>query len=377
MANPANALILSTATGGGHNRVAEVLATELGKRRLETEIIDYLQLASPFLDTLINDGYNRVLSRSGFAYSWFYNATQQGSVNTGISHILHGLLARRISDLAREKKPALIISTHPLIVKTLGELKRKQMLYAPVISVVTDFIAHRFYGHPSIEAYVVPSSHTAASLAAQGIDQKRIHINGIPVSREFSQKSPEKQDNTFTVLIMAGIHASQAMYELLELLVLNDCQMRIIAICGNNSKLQQRLEQNLNCLPGNIRLEIHGYRRDIDRLMDLAHVIISKPGGITVSEAINKGLPFIIPFSISGQEEENRRFLVEAGLALETRDMANINHLLTRMIAEPDRLDRIASKMRLLASSYSLDRTVQLAEDFIRSRVQGYQVMSF
>ncbi len=368
-------IIFSTATGGGHNQTAEVLSSELRLACHDVEIIDYIQASSQFLDMIINGGYNHVLSKTGKTYGLLYSTSQRVPVNNSVSYILKGFLARHIRTLAEEKQADLIISTHPLIVKTLGDMKQTGKLDTPVMSVITDFEAHRFYVHPRIDAYVVPSRHTGENLCSYGISPTKIHINGIPVRSEFFERSMRKRSSTFTALVMAGTHSSSELLDVLEQMVITDEKLNIIAVCGTNDRLRERLENRFNCLPDNINLEICGYIKEIASAMDRAHVVITKPGGITVSEAINKAVPLVIPFWITGQEEENLRFLVDKGVAIGIEDNQNIEAVISILIHEPHHLKRMENQMRLLAVGYSNERTIKLAERLMAEKLAHRKTM--
>lgn len=99
--------------------------------------------------------------------------------------------------------------------------------------------------------------------------------------------------------------------------------------------------------------------------MDYCDVIISKPGGLTVTESIVKNIPLIIPFAIPGQENENIDFLTKEGYALCIRDLSKINDTLNNLIQNPAELSKIKVKLKSLSSTYSLTKIVDIAEDLI------------
>ena len=102
--------------------------------------------------------------------------------------------------------------------------------------------------------------------------------------------------------------------------------------------------------------------------MEYSDLIISKPGGLTVSEAIVKNLPLIIPFAIPGQEMENTEFLTSNGYAYYINNVKEINNLIDMLIDNPKYLIDAKKNLKELASTYSIKAIVDLANNLIEKK---------
>ena len=99
--------------------------------------------------------------------------------------------------------------------------------------------------------------------------------------------------------------------------------------------------------------------------MDYCDVIISKPGGLTVTESIVKNIPLIIPFAIPGQENENTDFLISQGYSLLIEDLNTINDKINNLIKDPNQLLKMKNKLKCLSNTYSLEKIVDIAENLV------------
>lgn len=133
-------------------------------------------------------------------------------------------------------------------------------------------------------------------------------------------------------------------------------------VCGNNRILKNNLEMRFEEYIRQGRMEILGFVGNIPELMARCHVIVTKPGGLTSSEAINMSIPMLIPFSIPGQEQENTDFLVESGMAMAVNGADDINEKINLLMDQPHLYDSMSQNMSQLSANYSLDKVVELSE---------------
>lgn len=360
-------LIFSASTGGGHNQVASVLQAELQANNYEVMISDFLKESNNLLHLIIASGYNNLAMRSASLYGLLYHRSNNKTVDKRLKSILSKCLRNTISAQITSFKPDLIITTHPMVVNVLGGLKAFARLQLPVISIVTDFAAHHMYFSKHIDAYITPyciDTHNA--LLKGGIPENKIFPFGIPIKRDFyKQASNHSADKRFSVLLMAGSLGSKYLVRVINILLHNPYPLRIMVVCGKNYRLKTELKSRCDKLALNKEIIVYGYCNNISDLMDSAHLLISKPGGITSSEAIAKKLPLLIPYAIPGQEEENARILVDNGLALRVRSFKEINDTVTGFIENPDSLQKIARHMEAFNTGNALDRILELSDQLI------------
>ncbi|NLI92285.1 MAG: galactosyldiacylglycerol synthase [Peptococcaceae bacterium] len=360
-----NVLILSASTGQGHNQAANCLKSELESSGYTVQIVEPLKEEGRVMDVLVDDGYNILATKLPRMYGKLYKITDHKFVNKGVVTFLNITLSNTVYQLTREHKPDLIFTTHPLLVNVVSFLKASSRINLPLIAVVTDYMAHRFYVNKYVDAYIVGSTYTKDTLTVKGVPESKIFAYGIPIRREFRQPRKENKDKGFTMLVMGGSMGISYIKNCLETLVHNNHNFRIFVVCGNNQKLRKELEEKYAGTVNGKEIQIFGFTRNIPELMDQSDVIVTKPGGLTVSEAINKNIPIIIPFFIPGQEEENTEILVKAGVALSVTNIVQLNEVVSRLYENPVLLDEMRLKALEISQGLSPDSVVELSDRLI------------
>ncbi|OOM12017.1 MGDG synthase family glycosyltransferase [Clostridium saccharobutylicum] len=361
-------LILTTSTGQGHNQAADSIAESFQNAEYEITKLDFLAKNSKFLNDIIVIGYEVLASKFPNFYGWFYNLTDSKMTNR-LLRILFFVTRRKVSKSIDKIKPDIIIATHSLSISVISDLK-KNGLKTPYILIVTDFKAHYLYVDAYVDAYITGSNYTKQSLIDRNVDPNKIYPIGIPINNRFytdvTNVRDLKDDEYFNLLLMSGSLGLNTISLVLEELLKNPNKLRITVVCGKNNYLKDKLTKYCNKNQfKNKKLHILGFTKDICYLMDYCDVIISKPGGLTVTESIVKNIPLIIPFAIPGQENENIDFLTKEGYALCIRDLSKINDTLNNLIQNPAELSKIKVKLKSLSSTYSLTKIVDIAEDLI------------
>ncbi|HHV63581.1 MAG TPA: glycosyltransferase [Peptococcaceae bacterium] len=362
----AKVLILSASTGQGHNQVAKCLKEDLEASGYSVSIAEPVKEESKLMEKLVDDGYQLLASRLPKMYGKLYKITYHKYVNKGVVTFLNLTLSTTIYQLIQEHKPDLLIVTHPLFVNVVSLLKADRKINLPFIAIVTDYMAHLFYVNKYVDAYIVGSRYTKDTLTEKGVAESKIYVYGIPIRKEFRQPRREHKNDTFTILLMGGGMGVPYMRKCLDKLLTNKHNLRILVVCGNNQRLKTSLENKLaDSILNGKEVKIYGFTRNIPDLMDESDVIVTKPGGLTVTEAINKNIPIIIPFFIPGQEEENTEILVKAGLAVRAHNTTELNLLIDRFVENPKLLSDMRQKAAELARELSPDSILELTERLI------------
>lgn len=360
-------LVLTTSTGQGHNQAADSLIEALTIDGFECIKHDFLASNSRFLNDTIVRGYEISASKLPNIYGWFYKLTDREFIYR-LLPLVFGGTDKKLNKLISEVKPDIIIGTHPFTVNIISRLKRKGM-NVPFISVVTDFRAHYTYVHPLVDAYITASEYTKSTLVERGISPNNIYPYGIPIRDNFFERDNNikniKDNEYFNLLLMSGSMGLKSISYVLDELLNNSHKLRITVVCGNNKTLKESLLKKAEKNYQGKKLHILGFSNDIATFMEYSDLIISKPGGLTVSEAIVKNLPLIIPFVIPGQEMENTEFLTSNGYAYYVSDIREINSTINKLIEEPNHLLEMRKKLSLLSSSYSIKSMVNLVNILI------------
>lgn len=362
-------LILTISTGQGHNQAATSVGESFEKHGYKITKHDFLARNSKFLNDIIVIGYELLASKFPRFYGWFYDLTNRPIINS-LLNIPFILTKRKVSKLIHEIKPDVIVGTHALSTRIVSNLK-KEGLKIPYILIVTDFKAHYTYISDYVDGYITGSNYTKQSLIEKNIDAQKIYPIGIPIDKKFyndvTHADDLKDNEYFNLLLMSGSFGLDTIFIVLKELLQNKHKLRITVVCGKNKHLKDTLLKycNNNTFE-NKKVHIIGFTKDIPYLMDYCDIIVSKPGGLTVTESLVKNIPLIIPFSIPGQENENIDFLASEGYSISLNSIQDLNSEVDNLIENPEKLKAIKDRIQTLASTYSLDKIVDIAEDLIK-----------
>ncbi len=367
-------LIFTASTGGGHNQAAKSLAAQFKLYGYEVIIVDILKLSNRVMEKLFVEGYELLSSSLPIVYRGLYKYSNKKSVNNTLSKYIYRIFKRKIYKYIKDIKPDLIVGTHAFIVNIVSGLKQKKRIYMPFISIVTDFKAHSSYYGENVDAYITGSQYTNIGMIDKGIEAEKLYSYGIPIRQDFLNSTSKLEiddKKEFTLLLMGGSMGIMAIEEVLEGLVNCENHLKLIVVCGNNKALYNRIKSKYNQSYHNKKIVIYGFTNEIPKLMELSDILISKPGGVTVSEAIAKKLPILIPYMLPGQEEENAEFLSDAGIAMMVEDIDELRKIINNFVNHPKTLEKMKDRMNEVAQHYSVDRIIQLGEKLI----EKYEIM--
>ncbi|WP_143317449.1 glycosyltransferase [Clostridium sp. HBUAS56017] len=362
-------LILTTSTGQGHNQAANSLIEALTDAGFECVKHDFLASDNKFINKIVVWSYEFFAAKIPHIYGFFYKLTDNKYINN-LSSIFFSSVRWKISKFIENEKPDLIIGTHPFTVNIITKLKVKGMSI-PFIAVVTDFKAHYTYISPLVDAYVTGSKNTKDFLISVGIKPEIIYPIGIPIKESFFEKDINipsiKDDEYFSLLLMSGSMGLTSISYVLDELLKNEHKLRITVVCGNNENLRKSLLKKCENGYPNKKIHIFGFSNDIASFMEYSDIIISKPGGLTVTEAIIKNLPLIIPFVIPGQEKDNADFLASNGYAYYVHDIKSINSIVDKIIENPELLSEMKKNLKDLSSTYSSKAIIDISNNLINT----------
>ena len=388
-------LIMSASTGGGHNRAARAIKEELESRTIdnmsiECEIVDSLKLVNNTMDKVISRGYEKSALYTPKAYGSVYrfSETTIASKNEFKTNPLTSLMARKFKHLLNESTPDLIIGTHPFPMIALSTLKKNNNIHSlsrsesfykstkvdipPMISVLTDYTTHSTWIQNEIDYYIVGHEYVKELLVYEGVDSEKVKAFGIPVEKFLSHRdretvltelglSPEK----LTVLLMGGSFGAGNIKETLEDLIAIDRDFQILVITGRNEHLKDKLSKMLDSTIHNKNICLLGYTNKMNDILASIDVLISKPGGLTTTEALLNDVPMIVPYFIPGQEEENLDFLTNCGAALRTTKKYSLPVLLKVLIDDPSRLDNLRKNIKSIRKFDSAVNISNLVVDIL------------
>lgn len=361
-------LILTTSTGEGHNQAANSISIKFEQAGYNVIKHDFLKNNSKLFAKLFINGYELSASTFPEIYGYFYKITNYPIINSLIHKVFY-FIRKKLFNIVSKENPDIVLVTHPFAVNLAVSIKEKFNI--PALVIVTDFKAHGTYINNNVDGYIVASNDTKINLSNRGIDINKIHTLGIPVKDEFFISRIEnlsKCNDYFNILLMSGSMGLRNISYVLKELLNNKHKLRITIVCGKNENLKHELDEKYNRYIKDKKVHIIGFSNDIDVLMEYSDLIISKPGGLTATEAIAKHLPLLIPFAIPGQEYENIEVLTSNGYAIYLDNFLELNSIIDSFISDPKELNEIKKNMINLSALYSKDKIVNLADMLLESK---------
>ncbi|MDQ2086053.1 glycosyltransferase [Herbivorax sp. ANBcel31] len=363
-------LFLSISMGAGHLKAAYALKEYIEKKYPHSKnmVVDTFKYVNPLAHKLIVDGYLKTIKLNPKLYGKLYNLSEYKKGLSKVSHFISVMLSYKIEKLVKEFKPSVIVCTHPFPLQMVSYLKKENKIFTPTIAVLTDYVNHPLWFHKNIEAFIVGHEYIKQDMIRCGIPRETIFSYGVPVSQIFLNKKKKtvakselSLDDKFTLLIMGGSLG----YGDLESTFINFAksfrEVQLIVVCGKNKKLKKKLENISYAFNKNIK--VYGYTDNISKLMDASDVVVTKPGGMTISEALIKELPMFIISPIPGQEERNAKFLVTSGAAIIISKNDDVENILCQTLDNWLRFEHMKKMAKNLSMPHSGESILKLMED--------------
>lgn len=355
-------LVLSASTGGGHNRAARALSDALTAQGYEVKIIDSIKFVNTMMDTVISKGYEKSALYTPKAYGGIYKISDLTITHSEHKiNILLKFMTSKIKKLIRSENPDFIIGTHPFPMMSVSALKEKEEFKSiPAMSIITDYTTHSTWIQKNIDTYVVADEMVKNLLKKEGVSSSQVLPLGLPIEDSFLQ-TPYLEDlvqdlnliEPFKILLMGGSFGAGNVKKALKQILKSKKSFQIVVVCGRNHSLENKLNKMIHEEDLQHKVKILGFTNKVNHLMSICDVLITKPGGLTTTEAIIKEIPMIVPFFIPGQEQENLDFLLNNGLCMATTSKISIDVIIDFIIENPKRLENIRNNMASVKKLHS------------------------
>lgn len=340
-------LICSVTAGEGHNSTARAMRDKFTDMGISCDILDTYKYVAPIIGKLIAEGYLFVSDKASRVFSAGYRVAEKRHGGTGemsVARLFNSQYTDEMGEFISDFAPDAVIFTHPFAGIILDVLKQKGMLSVKTVGILTDFHFHPYWEECRLCDYVVtPSPELLYQARHKGFSDSAVLPFGIPINSKFSKSVPRTKAreeigldaNVKTVLLMGGSMGHGNMTELVRRLDSFDAPepLQLISVCGNNEanfdKIERYKKKNAHR-----HIENYGYVEFVDKLMDAADMIVTKPGGLTTSEALAKRLPMIIANPIPGIETRNTAFLLNNGTAMAVSKHTPIDEIVFSLLGE-------------------------------------------
>ncbi|WNB91134.1 MGDG synthase family glycosyltransferase [Bacillus sp. NEB1478] len=346
----------------GHHHVADSLMDSIRKHsyKFECEKIDFLHYVNPGLEKLVSSIYLKWIAASPSTYNKaYYHYSYTNSTHNLSLSFYEKLFLRRMEKLILEYDPDLIVCTHGFPSFLISRLKEKGKINnVPIINVYTDFFINSVWGINGINYHLVPD-HTIKSALVEkhGIPAKNIKISGIPTHENLKTVQQAKScENAYTIMIAGGSSGLGDIQGFLKESLNQHFPVKFIILCGKNKHLYDDLsswnDPSIQVVP------YISSKEEMNLLYEQADAIVTKPGGVTISECLKKRVPIFVNSALPGQEDVNLNVLLSKRLVYKLSKgktyMEQIISLLKNekeMLQYQSRIDRYFSYLELTDSN--------------------------
>lgn len=313
-------LLLSANTGEGHNSTAKAIIEVLAAQGISCCIEDTLACLSPRFSKFVCNWHVRLYRYGGKLFDVGYRVLERNTAEPDETTPVYELLALGAGKLKKivESYDA-VICVHAFSGVMMTEVRRVYGIQIPCYFVATDYTCSPTVELCDMDAYFIPDSSLAGEFVRVGLPRNRLVATGIPVRQAFYSREDQAAarqrlglplDDVLVLLMCGSMGAGPLRKVAKELTRQMPDNVTVVAVCGNNERLYEAMSEL-----DDPRLRVLGYTRDIPAYMDAVDMIVTKPGGLSATEAANKHLPMVFLNAVGGCEGRNFEFFLSRGLA--------------------------------------------------------------
>ena len=358
-------LIFYASYGGGHLNAAKSIENciKTNYKDMDVEMIDCMKYVNKTIEKVTTAAYREMAKKAPWAWGRIYSDAQKGP----LAHITtrsNKIMAIKLLKLLREKKPDLIISTHPFGSQMCSYLKRKNKINSKIATIMTDFAPHDQWlvGYEYTDYFFVAHNKMKDYLISKGISENKVFDTGIPISENFQKQYNKKEifdkynldESKFTILFFGGGEFGLGKTRTVQIFnnfvqETKNNNIQIIAISGKNPKMKSAFEEVVDSNDANSTVKIIDFSNEVPKLMAIANLVVTKPGGLTTSESLASHLPMVVINPIPGQEEENAEFLESKNIAVWIKKSDDSKEIIESLLNNKEKISIMKENTKILA----------------------------
>ncbi len=312
--------------------------------QVEVPSINGFGYTYPVLEKVVNRAYMSVIKRTPKVWDYLYDNPKVVKNSESIKKFLHKTSHAKVEKLFKKYRPDTVVCTQAFPCGMIADYKKAHNLDVTLVGVLTDYSPHSFWLNDGVDYYIVPSLDARDRFIQKGVSPDAIKVYGIPIRPKFASQLnksliAEKLGLDLAlpiILIMGGGQGLGPIKKVVKTLMKIKMPLQMIVLTGINKKLTKWLPKKVK--KSDKKILFYEYAGNVDELMEIATLIITKPGGMTTSEALAKGLPMVIVNPIPGQEMRNTDFLLKQGIAIRIDKTSDIKEEIELLLRSPERL---------------------------------------
>ncbi len=373
-------LILYATAGIGHKKASIAVKEafdELKLKDVEVTLADSLDYTNAFFKWSYLEAYLMMVNKLPALWGFLYYFTDNLYANLLVSkmrRLNNWFNSKKLARYIMNEKPDVVISTHFFAGEVISQLKWVGLIESKLVTVVTDYRLHSWWVSDRTDIYVVAGEDARDDLVRWKVPLSKIRMLGIPIEPVFSKKLDKAKilrdanlkEGIFTVLVIGGGFGVGPIEDIIKAIGNISHPLQIITICGHNEELAGKLEALRSSMKADIK--IFGFVDNVYEYMDVANVLISKSGGITVSESLAKELPMVIIAPIMGQETRNSDYLIKRGAAVQIAKASELKEIIEYLISHPEKAAAMREIIRAIKKPAACYDIAKLAIDICEEK---------
>jgi len=351
----------------GHHHASLAIESAFHKTcdNLEILNVNSFNYTNPILEKIINKAYMSIIRRTPEIWGYLYDNPKVIKKTQILREAIHKYNSQKMENLLDGFRPHAVICTQAFPCGIIADCKKRGPHNLLLAGALTDYAPHYYWMYDNVDLYFVPSRETGDKLISNGISADKVRVTGIPIDPKFNnpidgarvRDSLGLSQAAPVILIMGGSQGIGPVMEIVKILSGLKTELQIVAVAGGNKKLYRMLKKRQKRLAK--KMIIFPYTENIEELMEISSLIITKPGGITISESLAKGLPVLIVKPIPGQEQMNTDHLLKHKVAIKIDNLSDVGVFVTELFSHPESLKNMRSRARALSRPKSAPDIVE------------------
>ncbi len=323
---------------------------------VHTRVIDSYKYAALVVSRVVSEGYLQMVKTIPQMYRYIYGRAERATEVGPFRTWAHQFTAGNLRPLMEIERPDVVVCTHAFPCGAMAEYKKLYDDSPPVVGIVTDFAVHAFWMHDNVDGYAVATDAMRKTMIARGIRADRIRVTGIPVHPRFARRAESRDGlrlrlglplDRHVILMMGGGLGLGPLERMMRALEGAPVPVCAVVVAGRNRRLEKRVLEAANGI--GYPLRVVRFVDNVDEYMHAADLLLTKPGGLTTSEALVAGVPMILFKPLPGQEERNVRYLTENHAAVRARTSNDLSRLVRDLLRDGARRNRMSVAIERIA----------------------------
>lgn len=370
-------LIVYGSIGLGHKIISENIAAELAKKPgVELRLLDLLDMYRGRLVRDFSHFYKWMVDSAPWLWGFFYTNKFFQIITLPLRIPFAGLKIQKFRDHVNREKPDLILTCHPNATGLVAYLKKTGEYTGPVVTSFSDFHFQPYWVYPFVDRYLVMTPEQKQEVQKRGFAAEQVVVTGLPVHPDFKRQFDEGEifkkfglsRTKPLVLVMGGSQGWGIRQENIAALLSVKYDIQIVVVTGKNIAFKEQVDQLAKISDTPIQSFVSWSSEDIAKLFSVAKILVTKPGGLTCAQALEKALPMILINPLPAMEEMNLEYLTSHGAGVYAKNSRELRTWTERLLVDKKYYQEIRDRQKQIASPKAAEIAAKSIIDMLDSK---------